>query len=100
MAGVSCSLCRDIINDVDECKVCSDGHKFHKKCINDYWKTQVNRTRPNILRCPVSNSILDGDSDWKNCTDLHSGGKRRKRRYSKKNKKNHKKYFSKSKKRK
>lgn len=97
MAGVSCSLCRKIIEDLDECKVCSDGHKFHKKCINDYWKTQVNGTRP-ILMCPVTNTEPSGD--WKNCTDLHSGGKRRKRRYSKKNKKNHKKYFSKSKKRK
>lgn len=103
--AVRCAICMNFIIDVEECTVCSDGHKFHKKCVRTYWKTPVNGTLPNISRCPLTNTIPSGEPRWKNCTDinnLHSGGKRRKRRYSKKNKnkKNHKRNFSKSKKRK
>lgn len=93
---VRCPLCKKFIEDMDDCRVCSDGHKFHKTCTNKYWKTLENGTRPNISMCFVTKT----KSIWTDCDESHSGGKRRKRRYSKKNKKNHKKYFSKSKKRK
>lgn len=98
--AVRCAICMNFIIDVEECTVCSDGHKFHKKCIRPYW-----RQSGKYSICPLTNTIPSGEPRWKNCIDinnLHSGGKRRKRRYSKKNKnkKNHKRNFSKSKKRK
>ena len=98
--AVRCAICMNFIIDVEECTVCSDGHKFHKHCIRPYWR----RSGKHSI-CPLTNTIPSGEPRWKNCTDindLHSGGKRKKRRYSKKNKnkKNHKRNFSKSKKRK
>jgi hypothetical protein len=104
LKAVRCAICFKFIIYVEECTVCSEGHKFHKKCLRGWWRMIPLNSR----KCPLTNTIPPFYSDgaaWKNCTDindLHSGGKRRKRRYSNKNKKNknHKRNFVKSKKRK
>lgn len=106
-----CIICHGFItdndmNEEDDCRVCTDGHKFHRRCLLRWWGSNPLNRR----KCPTSNTIPTVNSagfSWTTCDDnidLRSGGKRRKRRYSNKNKnkknKNHKRNFSKSKKRK
>lgn len=90
MKVAECAICMINLSDND-CRVCSDGHKFHRDCLIQYWAT--NPIKRNW--CPITNSIPTGG--WQNCGnihDIHSGGRRRKKRKktNRKKKSNKKKY--------
>ena len=98
-----CPLCMGPLTDINDCIVCSDGHKFHNSCLNGYWTHTP--ARQNF--CPVSNTIPS--SSWQLCSsinDINTGGKRKtsnkkRKSFKKSNKKrkSFKKSFKKSKKR-
>ena len=84
-----CAICLNNLTDINNCIVCSDGHKFHNTCITDYWTR--NPSKQNI--CPVTNTIpTHGWQTCSNINDINSGGRRRKtnkkrKSYKKSNKK-------------
>ena len=70
-----CAICMENLTDNNNCRVCSDGHKFHNTCLTDYWTR--NPSKQNI--CPVTNTIPT--YRWQGCNninDINSGGRRRK----------------------
>lgn len=80
-----CAICMADLTDNNNCRVCSDGHKFHNTCLTDYWTR--NPAKQNL--CPISNSIPT--RGWQGCSninDVNSGGRRRK---TNKKRKSHKK---------
>ena len=80
-----CAICTADLTDNNNCRVCSDGHKFHNTCLTDYWTR--NPAKQNL--CPISNSIPT--RGWQGCSninDVNSGGRRRK---TNKKRKSHKK---------
>ena len=85
-----CSICMENLKNKENCLVCSDGHKFHWKCIADYWVR--NPTKKHF--CPTTNSKPTGL--WEPCSsinDINSGGRRKttnKKRKSRKIKKSRK----------
>jgi hypothetical protein len=98
-----CAICMENLINTANCRVCSDGHKFHNTCLTDYWRTNPGKQN----WCPTSNSIPT--RGWQGCSninDINSGGRRikrksynKKRKTYKKNKKSYKKSYKKSKKR-
>ena len=71
-----CSICLEKITDIENCLRCGDGHKFHKNCIEDYWRI----SRKNNF-CPLTNN-KPTTGQWTTCNDLndiHSGGKKHKK---------------------
>jgi hypothetical protein len=71
-----CGICLENLTDKNNCRVCSDGHKFHNTCLTDYWTR--NPTKQNF--CPTTNGIPTG-GQWQRCksiNDINSGGRRRK----------------------
>ena len=97
-----CAICMENLTDNNNCRLCSDGHKFHNTCLTHYWSR--NPLKQNI--CPVTNSIPT--RGWQTCSninDINSGGKRRKysikkRKSFKKSNKKRKSYKKSNKKRK
>ena len=89
-----CGICLEKLTDTNNCRCCTDGHKFHNTCLNEYWATNPSKNQ----FCPTTNTIpIHG---WVNrCShinDIHSGGKKsrfsKKRRIVKKIKKNTRKH--------
>ena len=79
-----CAICMASLTDKNDCRVCSDGHKFHNSCLSEYW--EKNPSKRNI--CPVTNTIPT--HLWQNCSsinDIHSGGRRRKTNNKRKSRK-------------
>ena len=66
---------------------CTDGHKFHNNCLNEYW---IQNPDKNSI-CPISNTLPRQGWEIKcaNINDIHSGGKRKQksRKFKKSNKK-------------
>lgn len=70
-----CGICMEEFTSIYDCRVCSDGHRFHNTCLTNYWYR--NPTKKNF--CPITNSIPTGL--WDQCNginDINSGGRRRK----------------------
>ena len=90
-----CGICLENLTDANNCMCCTDGHKFHNTCLNEYWATNPSKNQ----FCPTTNTIpIQG---WvKRCiniNDIHSGGKksRKSKKYSYIYMPNSKKRFSK-----
>ena len=83
-----CAICLNNLTDINNCIVCSDGHKFHNTCLTNYWT--MNPSKQNI--CPVTNTLNNRWEECSNINDINSGGRRRKtnkkrKSYKKSNKK-------------
>ena len=83
-----CAICLNNLTDINNCIVCSDGHKFHNTCLTNYWTR--NPSKQNI--CPVTNTLNNRWEECSNINDINSGGRRRKtnkkrKSYKKSNKK-------------
>jgi hypothetical protein len=84
-----CAICMETLIDNNNCRLCSDGHKFHNTCLTRYWGTDSRRQN----FCPLTNTIPT--RGWHICRDIYdinSGGRRRKssikkRKYSNKKRK-------------
>ena len=78
----SCNICFEELTETDDCMCCSDGHKFHIKCIREYWIRNPDRN----FFCPTTNTL---NRNWDICNDIndiHSGGKKKSKKSKKKRK--------------
>ena len=50
--NAECPICNESINNIQDCLICSEGHKSHHSCLIKYWDYTPTR----FYYCPITNT--------------------------------------------